>query len=340
MRLGGNDPPPRNVAGGGLPPELRAVAAGMGPIFCIAAVIALAVVGFISFKTVEITEYGLNYSLVGRKAENRTYRSGLYMIGPVSYFVKFPSTVTTIQFSEKSMQSDLTSAEQGEDELRSRTRDGLDVLIEISFQYQLMPEKLYDLYTTLGPYPNYHNTFVRVAIDRLTESATKFSATEFFNDRTLIGKEMEALLKRDFAAFLYSNIFSFQLRSVGLPPPFEDAIQETEVQKQDLEVAEAEQKSQKVSMETQLMQATRRVKVIDNQAEAQAKTLLLNNDADITQYLAAQQWGADSYKAISADLGSNETALLAYMQARVLRDHPSDKSVIGLSLASPVTKGV
>lgn len=339
MRLGGAEPPRQNVAGRAQNPELAALRAGIGPALAVAAAVAAAAVGVLGFSGVEITEYGLNYSLVTRKAKNRTYGSGRYWISPVNYFVKFPSTVTTIQFSDTRLQTDLTSTEKGEEELRSRTRDGLDVNIEISFQYQLMPEKLYELYTTLGPYPNYHNTFVRVAIDRLTESATKFSATEFFNDRTRIGKEMEALLKKDFQEFLYSHIFSFQLRSVGLPPPFEDAIQETEVQKQDLEVAQAEQKSQKVSMETQLMQATRRIKVIDNNAEAQAQTLLLNNAADIAQYIASQKLSADSYRAVLSELGANETEMLAYMQARVLRDHPSAKTVVGLSMASPVPAG-
>jgi len=336
MRLGGREQPPNPNAGGFNPAALGVTGGGIAAMAAAICAVAAVLIGLVGFAGVEVTEYALNYSLVTRTVEKRTYTSGRYWISPVNYFVRFPATVTTIQFSDTKMQADLSATEQGEAELRSRTRDGLDVLIEISFQYQLMPESIHELYTTLGPWPHYHNTFVRVAIDRLTESATKFSATEFFNDRTNIGKEMEALLKRDFQAFLYSQIFSFQLRSVGLPPEFEDAIQETEVKKQDLEVAEAEQKSTKVSLETQLMQAERRVKVMDNSAEAQAQTLLLNNDADITQYMAAQQWSADSYREILSELGSNETDMLAYMQARVLRDHPGAKTVVGLSMASPM----
>mmetsp|Transcript_113149 Transcript_113149/g.365549 ORF Transcript_113149/g.365549 Transcript_113149/m.365549 type:complete len:343 (-) Transcript_113149:63-1091(-) len=342
MRLGGREPPPqpprqRRLAGDaaellGLPEERLPLAVAL--FFGIAAVVMVAW----GFASVEVSEYALNYSLVTRKVEPRTYSPGRYWIGPANYFIKFPSVLTTIQFSDLQYQFDLSPTEQGEAELRSRTRDGLDVLIEISFQYQLMPDKLYELYTVLGGYPEYHNTYVRLAIDRLTESATVFSATEFFSERTRIGKEMERLLRKDFEKQLYSNIFSFQLRSVGLPRQFEDAIQETEVKKQDLQVASAEQNSTRVALETQLMQAKRRMRIMENRGEAAAETLMLSNGADIAQFATSQRKAADSYKRILQELGSKEEDLFAYMEARVLRDHPGQRTVVGLEMPA-VTKG-
>lgn len=335
MILGGGERPHGRPHGGAPPadrnffgvPE-RHILLGLAGVIGI----AILVVGVLGFASVEITEYGLNYSLVARKVERRTYLPGRYWISPVNFFLKFPAVVTTIQFSDSKQQYDLSPTEQGESQLRSRTRDGLDVFIELSFQYQLMGDKLYDLYTLLGGYPDYHHTFVRLAVDRLTETATKFSATEFFTQRTLIGKEMEALLVKDFEDQLFSHIFSFQLRSVGLPPEFEDSIQETEVMKQELSVALAEQNSTRVSLETQLMQAQRRVLVAANRGEAEASAVLLANAADIAQYNATQQKSADGYVGILQELGSKEAEMLAYMETRVLRDHPGEKTVVGLDL--------
>ncbi|CAK0837042.1 unnamed protein product, partial [Prorocentrum cordatum] len=184
-------------------------------------------------------------------------------------------------------------------------------------------------------YPVYHNTFVRLAIDRLTEAATQFTANEFFTDRTRIGKEMEELLRQDFERRLYSTIFSFQLRSVGLPAEFEEAIQETEVMKQDLKVAMMEQNSTRVALQTQLMQAQRRTRVMANRASGQAQSIMLANKADISQYLSTQEKSADSYSGILSSLDSNEKEMLSYMQARVLRDHPGDKTMIGLQVPGP-----
>jgi hypothetical protein len=305
---------------------MAAVAMGMG-------VFSLMLVLF-GFGNVEVTEQALNYSLLRRRADPKPYTAGRYWIGPFNYFIKFPAILTTIQFSDAKFQSDLALG--GERELRSRTEDGLDVFIEISFQYQLQTATLYDLYTNLGGYPDYHNTFVRLAIDRLTEAATLFTANEFFVERTRIGKEMEDMVRKDFGDHLYSSIFSFQLRSVGLPREFEDAIQETEVMKQDVQVAAMEQNSTRVALETELMQAERRVKVKASKADGQAKSIMLANKADITQYLSMQEKSADSYSGVLSNLGSNEKEMLSYMQARVLRDHPADKTMVGMTIPGPV----
>jgi hypothetical protein len=283
-------------------------------------------------KSVEVTEYGLEVSMVTRKVNKNPYLSGRYWIGPWSYFIKFPAVVKTVQFSEARMQDDLGVDEPGEPMLRSRTSDGLDVTIELSFQYQLYMERVYDLYTTMGAGRDFHDIYVRVAIDRLTEIATEYTANEFFVDRTRIGKDMEKVLKKDFEDKLFATIFSFQLRSVGLPDEFEKAIQMTEVKKQDVQVAEAEQLSTKVALDTELMQAKRRTKVKANRAEGFAESIMLENSADITQYLATQEKAAASYKGILKELDNKENELLAYVQSRVLRDHISDKVTLGLTL--------
>merc|ERR1719272_852067 len=135
---------------------------------------------------------------------------------------------------------------------------------------------------------------------------------------------MEQELKQDFEKQLYATIFSFQLRAVSLPVEFEDAIQETEVMKQDLQVAKAEQNSTRVSLETELMKAKRRTKVKGNIAEAKAQATMLANKADIEQYTMTQHKTADSYAKVMKALDDKEGDVLEYMGARVLRDHPSE----------------
>lgn len=286
------------------------------------------------FRSVEITEYGLHYNLLTRKVSKKHYPSGRYFIGPWSTFIKFPSVVKTIQFSDSKFQGDLGMDEQGDPMLRSRTRDGLDVSIELSFQYQLNGTDLYDLYTTMGAGLDFHRTYVRMSIDRLTEIATEYTANEFFVERTKIGKAMEIALRKDFEAKLYATIFSFQLRSVALPQDFESAIQMTEVKKQDVQVAQQEQKSTVVAWETKLMQAERQVKVKANQADALAQAVMLENTADIQQFTATQEKAADSYSGVRKSLDDKEGDLLAYVQSRVVRDHPSDKITVGISMPS------
>ena len=53
----------------------------------------------------------------------------------------------------------------------------------------------------------------------------------------------------------YSYIQFLQLRSVDLPNPFEDAIQESEVKKQDIKKAEAELNKVRVEVDTRIKAA-------------------------------------------------------------------------------------
>ena len=105
-----------------------------------------------------------------------------------------------MQFSEAKLQYFVFATERSDGLLQS-----LDLSIEFSCQNQLDPNKIYTLDATLNAAPLYHNVYSRIAIDRLTEIATTYSANEFFVDRTIIGKSMESLLKKDFEKQLYAS---------------------------------------------------------------------------------------------------------------------------------------
>lgn len=81
----------------------------------------------LGFSVLEATEIGLDYSWVSKNVDKRIYDNGLYFLGIGHSFIRFPKMVQTIEFSKE------RSANQGP--LQSRTADGLEVVIEISFQY-------------------------------------------------------------------------------------------------------------------------------------------------------------------------------------------------------------
>jgi regulator of protease activity HflC (stomatin/prohibitin superfamily) len=334
MQLGGQGPqpapPPRERPEGfEIAPGIRIAWTTLAAI-C-AGLLFLFVVVF-GIGNVEVTQFALCSSLITKKVETRAYSSGRYWIGPFAYFIKFPAVVKTVQFSDEKLQTDLFIEEKGNPMLRSRTSEGLDLVIELSFQYQLIKEKLFELYTTMGAGSDFHDIYVRIAMDRITEIATEYTANEFFVDRNRIGARMEEVLRKEYEEHLFATIFSFQLRTVGLPQEFEKAIQLTEVKKQDVHKAEAEQNSTEVALETALMQAKRRIKVKAQSADAVAQSTMLANTADIEQYNVTQHLAADSYEGVLKSLDSKEGDLLSYIQSRVLRDHPSDKTTVGLSV--------
>lgn len=85
--------------------------------------------------------------------------------------------------------------------------------------------------------------------------ATKYTAYNFFVDRQQIGSAMQDALNEAYKAVCFASIDFFQLRSVDLPDKFENAIQLTEVKKQDIQKAQAEKNKVEVELETRKLAA-------------------------------------------------------------------------------------
>lgn len=82
---------------------------------------------FLGFSVLEATEYGLDYSWISKNVDKKVYENGLHFLGIGHSFIRFPKMVQTIEFSKE------RTANQGP--VQSRTADGLEVVLEISFQY-------------------------------------------------------------------------------------------------------------------------------------------------------------------------------------------------------------
>jgi hypothetical protein len=82
----------------------------------------------LGFSTLEATEIGLDYSSISKNVDKTIYNNGLHFLGIGHSFIRYPKMVQTIEFSR----------ERGADlaNINSRTKDGLEVSLEISFQYQ------------------------------------------------------------------------------------------------------------------------------------------------------------------------------------------------------------
>lgn len=289
--------------------------------FCTAVgVIASAIMLIMSFSSLDPTQLGLNYSFFSASVEDKGYMNGRYMLGPGHSFIKFPGTVQTIQFSDES--DSIGPA------LSSRTSDGLEVTLEVSFQYQLNVTSCYDVYEKFGT--DYASVYTSMSMDIITSVATQFNATAFFNDRTTIGLAMEDELKSVFGKQAYSSIAYFQLRKVTLPKDFEDSIQDTEVKRQDIATASAEMLNQEVVMQTAVKVAEQSAIGIGIDANATALATLAYVDAYVKQFNMTQTLQAVSFVKTLTELGGDESKFLEYMRMRAVRDHPAPLSVVSI----------
>lgn len=272
-------------------------------------VIAIIILIFTSFRSLEVNEIGLNYSGITKSVDKDLFTSGIHFLGVGHSFIKYPTTVQTFEFS-KSKGSDAPS-------VRSRTKDGLEVELEISFQYLYLSTELYDLYMQYGQQERL--PCMKVAIDILTDVATQYKASQFFFDKEKISGTMQKSLNKTFADFWFATVDYFQLKSIDLPDKYEIAIQETEVMRQDIHKAEAEKSKMQIELETQIMQAQISSNININQAEASGQS-----------FYKIQYQQAASLKEIKDSLGLSTGDLLKYLRAKILKEYPEDKMIIGL----------
>ena len=269
------------------------------------------------FSSLEATEFGLNYSWISKTINPEVKENGLYFIGIGHSFIKFPKTVQTIEYSEE------RSANRPP--IESRTSDGLEVTLEISFQYILNPEKIYTLYNTYGP--KYDLVFQNIAINILTEEATKYTAYNFFMDRGKIKDDFQNELNKNFEKICFSNIQFLQLRKVNLPILFEESIQESEVKKQDIQKAQAEQNKVKIEIDTKIKAAEFQKDVIINKADGEAQAIIKQNDAYVESLLKMQDMQTLAYKNLKESLGLSNQDLLDFMKMKIVKEYDGDNDI-------------
>ena len=102
---------------------------------------------------------------------------------------------------------------------------------------------------------NFRTPCMKIAIDKLTDSTTKYNAYDFFKSKEAISVDMHKELNATFAEECFATVEYFQLKSIDLPDAYEKAIQETEVKKQDIIKAQAEKDKVAIELETKVKQA-------------------------------------------------------------------------------------
>eukprot|EP01016_Furgasonia_blochmanni_P020326 TRINITY_DN2267_c0_g1_i13.p2 TRINITY_DN2267_c0_g1~~TRINITY_DN2267_c0_g1_i13.p2 ORF type:complete len:206 (+),score=43.23 TRINITY_DN2267_c0_g1_i13:548-1165(+) len=178
--------------------------------------------------------------------------------------------------------------------------------------------------------PNYKHSYEMMATHELTEIATKYSAYEFFMDRQNITAAMQKALNDHFVKDCLSTIDFFQLRAVDLPKRFEEAIQMSEVKKQEIQRAYAEKNKTVVELETAKQVAELRKQITVNLAEGDAEALLTQNKADVDSFLIVQDSNSKSYGKLKKDLTMTTNDLLTFMKSKLLKDYKGDDLVVSL----------
>lgn len=193
----------------------------------------------LSLSSLQYNEIGINYSSYFKSIENSTYYSGFHFIGLGHTFIPYKLNVETMDFSNENAAT--------MPPIDCRTKDGLNLNLEFSFQYRVLPNQIYDIYVKYGT--ELKTILLRIAIDSISDVGTQYTAYDFFSKRMTISQSMSEQLNTRLQRDVFVEVVYFQLKSVNLPEDYENAIQATEVTKQGILRAQAEQLKNQVTLD-------------------------------------------------------------------------------------------
>lgn len=279
--------------------------------FVITGVVLLA----LSYAQVGYNEYALQQNTITNEIDDTVYEEGLFMIGFWNRLLKFPSTWQTIDFTPSPSASDIP--------LSAQTKDGLDITIDVSFQYRLNRSTILALYGEFGY--DYEQMYVTVSRGELRDAASQWTAVEFFYNRSMVSTALGAVLENK-EGTLFCDIGEFQLREITLPTAFETAIQQVVVAQQDIQAALYEQDAARIRAETLIIeaQADANITIIEADATAQALNITLTMEGQAL-FTFAQT------------VGFNTTELLTYQWIQAVLTH--DESLLIIGADTPIILG-
>jgi len=259
----------------------------------------LAIILPLSFDSIDNLHSGLKYNTITKNMVSDTvFHRGLYFTGPFVRFIRFPNTLVTIHFG--------AGGGANGPLISTRTKEGLPLKLDISFQYRLQHDKLAELYRQFNL--DYEATYERIAREQILRSAGEYEAPVYWQDRRSIGAEMQRLIGNGLKG-VYADVSLLQMLEIVLPDQYEDSIVATQVEAQNVRRKQFEQEAQQIlSFTTTLMtEANANVTVVGQMAEADATILRQTalseaNNVTIQAEIAAYKETKDSLKLTATDL--------------------------------------
>lgn len=181
--------------------------------------VALIVYIAVAIEGVEPTEYAIIRNNLSQDInQEEVLEGGLHWVGLFYSLIHFPAIHKSIEFSNDA------SAQQAQ--LSTRTKEGLELHIHCSFQYQLVKEDLPKMYRLLQN--DFEGIFTRIARNSILHIAGDYKAPDYWLNRTIIGDTVSNSLVDDLLE-AYAKVTGFMLLKIDLPDVYEAAIVATEV---------------------------------------------------------------------------------------------------------------
>jgi regulator of protease activity HflC (stomatin/prohibitin superfamily) len=211
----------------------------------------LLLAGLVSTSIVQIGAGEVGVKTLFGKVEPGILNSGLNMINPLEEVTKFPIRTQNYTMSAQHSEGDVL----GDDAIRVLSADGLEVVIDLTVLYRVIPSEAPKVLQSIGP--DYKNTIVRpVTRTKIRDNAVYYDAVTLYSTKreefqqrifTTIEKEFK------FRGLLLENLL---IRNIALPESVKTTIEskinaEQEAQKMQFVLQKEKQEAERKRVEAQ-----------------------------------------------------------------------------------------
>jgi regulator of protease activity HflC (stomatin/prohibitin superfamily) len=213
--------------------------------------ILLVVVGGLFSSIVQIGAGEIGVQKLFGKVSQRTLESGLNFVNPLVEIVKFDIRTQNYTMSAKHDEGDVA----GDDAIRVLSADGLEVIIDITILYRVIPSEAPNILKEIGP--DYKNTIVRpICRTKIRDNAVYYDAVALYSTKR---DEFQArIIKTIEKDFKMRGLILEQLlvRNINLPASVKTTIEskinaEQEAQKMTFVLQKEKQEAERKRIEAQ-----------------------------------------------------------------------------------------
>lgn len=270
---------------------------------CVILTVTTVILIILGFSKLQVNEVGIDYSSNSLTLNTKTlYTNGIVWLGIGHSFIKYPRNQLELNM-------------EGGNSIVARTNDGLVVTLQTKILYKLEPDidKLASLYLMFKE--DFEIPIENICRSVIRDVASEFTAFQFWSERENITTAMQDSLTTRLDD-IFVRVETFLLSAFILPKTFQDVIDKTEVQKQEMNKVVYE--LERVNQETQatILQAEEEVLQIETLANAAVAQIQLEAESQIFKLNVSIAQEIKGYKNIkeALDLTTQELTTMIWLE--------------------------
>lgn len=257
-----------------------------------------------------IAAVGLQYDTVQHQLSQRVQGEGLHFGPPGFEFIKFPAVFTSLTYSD----------------LVCLNRDGVQIRLNVSFQYRPLRNSIYALAIQFRNASKYENIIETEGASVVHSACSLFNTTELQTNRTEFEDAIRVMMEARVSRF-FTNVSDVQVRNIFRPTAFEDAVRNKERARENINVVQNMRAQRITEASTTLREAETNASITIDRAQSDARVELTRAQTQAMAILDEFEREADSYARIVQTQNLTVEGLLAYLGNRLIGE--SQSAVLG-----------